>query len=158
MLKENLEHFLMHLKSTPCLTKTIHKEHPLFLDASEKIRLINLANDYNQNVLSSKFDPKMDKSRFKILKNIISDWVEYHSYIQRIDNNENLKLHCYNWLKPQLLDLIVKFNIFIRKDTNGTVELREDKFTYHLRFLRNLLFHVNDYKTECRDVFQSIDP
>ncbi len=41
----------------------------------------------------------MDEDRFKILKNIISDWVEYHSYIQRIDNNENFKLPCYNWLK-----------------------------------------------------------
>lgn len=55
VLLETLNHLLARLRGAGRMNKSLFKDHPLFMDSSDKIKLINEANDYNQHVLSPKF-------------------------------------------------------------------------------------------------------
>lgn len=46
----------------------------------------------------------------------------------------------------------------MKENTTGTVALKENRFTFQLRFIRNLIYHCNDYKDQCQNIFNSSHP
>ena len=122
--------------------------------------MINIVNDYNQHVFSKKFEQNLSEQEFIMVKNIFVDQTEYWAFRQRIDGSDDENMSKYNWIlnmKPEFKRLVIEFNIFM-KNTPGTVSLREDRFTFQLRFARNLIYHCNDYKEKCKKIFSSNDP
>lgn len=80
------------------------------------------------------------------------DQIEYWAFRERVDGSTDSKSNKYNWIQkfsPELKELVIDFNRFKKENTKGTIALKEDRFAFQLRFVKNLIYHCDDYKEKC---------